>query len=70
MTRIIIGHALTFIVAPTAGYVVGKYVDQALGATVMSGVAGLGGILLHLSVPGETLRSQVASGAAGDPPKP
>lgn len=45
--RPIIGHALTFIVSPVVGFIVGKYVDAALGFSVAGGIAGLGGVVLH-----------------------
>lgn len=66
MARMIIGHALTFVVGPVAGFVVGKYVDPILGTTVASGVAGLGGVILHGYVSPARADAVVASRTTGN----
>lgn len=49
--RTLIGYIVSALVAPVAGYFVGKHAGPELGATVAAGVGGVGARVLHLQDP-------------------
>lgn len=51
MAYVILGYLLLTVIAPLAGFFVGKYTNATIGYTVGGGISTIAGVLLHKADP-------------------